>query len=1015
MAGSKPLTKKKSIILITVVFLVLTTMRIGWILYFQGPDHPYAEKGKIDFSEWEFTNDQTISLDGEWAFFPNEMIDPSSIHSHKPSHFISVPGDWQQTMPATEEGNTYGYGTYYLQIILPKSPSSYGLRVNEIVSAAHLYVNGELTGEHGYPHPSADHAKGDYGPFYVLFSNDQETVDLVLHVSNYDLPTTGGISKSIKIGTNHAIIHENQRAFTLQTMVFVIYLLHSLYAFFLYYISKGFYQRELFFYGLMLIIAGFVVLIDDDIVLYLPISVVSHLKLLGFLFITTLVTIVTSVKYMFQINSPLYKRILILYVILTSCIIFVPFDYIYFLAVGGILIYLTSFYYLFSQTIKIIQKGHPDGIYILLFITGYTSNMVWGALINFRLVDIPYYPFDFIVYVVAIACLLLTRHLRMLQLNQEQTAKLQEADQKKDEFLANTSHELRNPLHGIINIAQGILNDDTDSLSSKNREYLQLLVQIGQRMAFTLNDLLDITRLEEKTIQLKQKTLHIQPIVAGVIDMLQFMTTEKKIQFSVRIPPNFPAIYADENRLIQILYNLIHNAIKFTHKGTITIKAIVEDKTAVISVQDTGIGMSAKTIRTIFDPYEQGNEDHTLANTGIGLGLHICKQLVELHGGKISAASKQGKGSIFSFTIPLSNEADFQLAQQEIAATAVRTSIEEWNIHTEPIDGAKSTVLVVDDEAINVKVVTNMLSSHFHVLQAYSGKEALTIIQTKEVDLVVSDVMMPEMSGYTLTKEIRKDYSLSELPILLLTARHQIEDIKAGFLAGANDYVAKPVDAFELQARVQALTSLKQSVHKQLRFEAAWLQAQIKPHFLFNTLNTIASLGEIDTQRMIRLIGEFGNYLRTSFAIYNTDDLINIQDELSLIESYLYIEKERFGDRLTIHWDIETNEDLQVPPLSIQTLVENAVNHGVLKKVFGGNIWIQITKQADHYQITIKDDGIGMSSEEVNELLSDGDVHEGIGISNTNHRLKKLYNTSLKIESEPNVGTAVSFQIPIEM
>lgn len=242
-----------------------------------------------------------------------------------------------------------------------------------------------------------------------------------------------------------------------------------------------------------------------------------------------------------------------------------------------------------------------------------------------------------------------------------------------------------------------------------------------------------------------------------------------------------------------------------------------------------------------------------------------------------------------------------------------------------------------------------MLSSHFHVLQAYSGKEALTIIQTKEVDLVVSDVMMPEMSGYTLTKEIRKDYSLSELPILLLTARHQIEDIKAGFLAGANDYVAKPVDAFELQARVQALTSLKQSVHKQLRFEAAWLQAQIKPHFLFNTLNTIASLGEIDTQRMIRLIEEFGSYLRTSFAIYNTDDLISIHDELSLIESYLYIEKERFGDRLTVHWDIIEDEDIQVPPLSIQTLVENAVNHGVLKKVLGGNIWIQVSKQTDHY------------------------------------------------------------------
>lgn len=170
MAGSKPLTKKKSIILITVVFLVLTTMRIGWIIYFQVPDHSRVEKGIIDLSDWEFTDDQTLTLDGEWAFFPNEMVDPSSMQHRIPSHFISVPGDWQQAMPANEAENTYGYGTYYLQIILPEQgPSAYGLRINEIVSAAHLYLNGELTAEHGHPHPSADHAKGEYGPFYVLF------------------------------------------------------------------------------------------------------------------------------------------------------------------------------------------------------------------------------------------------------------------------------------------------------------------------------------------------------------------------------------------------------------------------------------------------------------------------------------------------------------------------------------------------------------------------------------------------------------------------------------------------------------------------------------------------------------------------------------------------------------------------------------------------------------------------------------------------------------------------------
>ena len=168
----------------------------------------------------------------------------------------------------------------------------------------------------------------------------------------------------------------------------------------------------------------------------------------------------------------------------------------------------------------------------------------------------------------------------------------------------------------------------------------------------------------------------------------------------------------------------------------------------------------------------------------------------------------------------------------------------------------------MDDDPINLQVLSTILPAEQYELETVtSGKAALARLNTKEWDLIITDVMMPHMSGYELTRSIREKYSISELPILLITARSQPEDIYTGFLAGANDYVTKPVDALELNVRVQCLTDLKDSISERLRMEAAWLQAQIQPHFLFNTINTIISLSEIDIDRMAILLDEFGYYL----------------------------------------------------------------------------------------------------------------------------------------------------------
>lgn len=265
--------------------------------------------------------------------------------------------------------------------------------------------------------------------------------------------------------------------------------------------------------------------------------------------------------------------------------------------------------------------------------------------------------------------------------------------------------------------------------------------------------------------------------------------------------------------------------------------------------------------------------------------------------------------------------------------------------------------------------------------------------------------MLPHMSGYELAKQIREQFSISELPILFLTARQQSEDIRLAFLNGANDYVKKPIEYIELKSRVDALIQVKQSSEERLRFEAAWLQAQIQPHFFFNTLNAIISLHGVDNNKMEKLLLAFGNYLQMSFDFQNVDLVVPIEYELKLVRSYLEIEQIRFGDRIQIIWDIPKGLILNVPPLSIQTLVENAIRHGISPQREGGTITIRITESVEEYKVKIIDNGAGFNT-------SGPRKQGGVGLINTEQRIKQIFGTELVIESMVGVGTTVTFIIP---
>ncbi len=289
-----------------------------------------------------------------------------------------------------------------------------------------------------------------------------------------------------------------------------------------------------------------------------------------------------------------------------------------------------------------IFRGQKDAIFLLLATISAGSSILWGVFKMIWWNYLPYYPWDVVLSFLGFASYWFKHFFQTNTELRSLSDRLQRADQVKNDFLANTSHELRNPLHGMINIVQSVLDNQTHTLDERNRSNMQLLITVGRRMSLLLNDLLDVTRLRERDIRLEKRSLKPQGVASGVLDMLRFMTDGKSLEMVISIPDHFPNVLADENRLVQIFFNLLHNAVKYTNAGTISIQADIRDGMAHIHVRDTGVGMDEETQQRIFQPYEQGTAHLTVIGDGLGLGLSISKQLIELHGGTLRVHSSSG-------------------------------------------------------------------------------------------------------------------------------------------------------------------------------------------------------------------------------------------------------------------------------------------------------------------------------------------------------------------------------------
>ncbi|WP_442602387.1 ATP-binding protein [Paenibacillus sp. KN14-4R] len=1036
MMRLKNKTTSKNIAIIILFISVLLGLRWAWAETFAASKYPHVDHGVLDMRGWDLNNSPSIPLKGEWQFYPEKFVShPDTQLAENQSRDIQVPGDWGSALN-NDSGFSYGYGTYRLRILVDPLEQPVAFWFKGIQASSAVEINGVATG--GFGNPSAN--SSGYKPKSISYTNSYfvegtTEIELLIRVANFDDPFYGGIQHTIRFGSQAAIDYVRWYSIGFQMVTFIILLLHGMYACILYLFNR---QRAFLDVVLLILAVGVSVVAGHDnlLLLWLPLNYTwgIKIKLLSLLWQTFLLLLVFR---RFSLLPPKNRWIRVYTVVLILYSVFI-------LVAGAPMVNATvdlrlfSLFYLFPfiwfvyivGTMIFRRHSDKDIVFLLLSAAGIISNLLWSLWDSLREVTVVYYPIDILAAIIGYSTYWFKKYFRHSSENTKLNEQLKEADKLKDQFLANTSHELRTPLHGIMNIAQTVVDKEKDKLNEKSLKDMELLITISRRMSHMLGDLLDVARLKEHRIVLQQEPLKIQSIVPGVIGMLKFMIEGKPVGLKINIPESLPPVWADEKRLVQILYNLLHNALKYTEKGTISVSAESRNGQAIIHISDTGVGMNEETQARVFLPYEQGSYGIS-DGRGIGLGLSICKQLVELHGGTLTVRSKLGKGSVFSFELPLANVSDIPLSHPHLHHNQITEGTDEKHaglIYPDTamgeiaasvlipplLDDKKMNILAVDDDPVNLNVLVGILSTEpYNITTATSAFEVLELLGNERWDLLIADVMMPHMSGYELTQRVREHYSVSELPVLLLTARSQPADIYTGFSSGANDYMTKPVDALELKYRIRALITLKQSINERLRMEAAYLQAQIHPHFLFNTLNSIMALSDIDTEKMQDMGDAFASFLRISFDFLNTGELVELSHELELSKAYLYIEKERFGDRLSIVWEVDPGINLLIPPLSIQPLIENAVKHGLLSQNKGGTVHIRITRHDGFTRIEVMDNGKGIEQDKVLQLLSPTiNGKGGIGFANTNRRLMQLYGQGLSIVSKPNEGTTVSFVIP---
>ena len=759
-------------------------------------------------------------LNEGWEFYWRQFLPPGQQAAAKAplATQMELPGSWTQL---TSDGTSLpptGFATYRKVVKLPSSAEQLVLRIPMVYSAYRLFVDGELAAQVGTPGTTEADTREDYGERQVILDNAGEQVELIFHISNYH-SRNAGFPKTPVLGTPGEIKQSLAAELIINSVLTGGFLLIALsqlalffirreYTYLLFSLSVGAWALQTLLSGQLLSYYGW----------HLPLAIARPLD--GFTALASGVTYLLFLSTLFPRYIPMRwtRWVALTLVIYVAVAVFFP-GMPRSLTIGWLLYFVVAMLALaLAGVVRAWLNRHPESSLILLASAVIAATaaiqIYWMNESGIRDIIV---GFGLLAAIGLHAITLARRYAQAFERTQALEADLRRADRLKDEFLANTSHELKTPLHAIIGLA--------DTLPRENpaqRKTIELIMHSGHRLARLVEDILAFTKIRNDALDIKSTPTHVAPIVEEVVTTCHPLIGQRPVRLVTRLEDNLPPVMADSDRLYQVLFNLLGNAIKFTDEGAITLSVARTGDALRFTVEDEGIGIPQEELSRMMKPYEQGQNSSLDGHGGVGLGLAISRQILLGHGSDLTLESARKGGVIASFSLPVSAEP--ANAPSSWAPKAASLEVPQNDL-PQPRSAAAASpteaparILVVDDDDTSAMVLQQQLThAGYAVERAANGPDALEAVATAPPQLVLLDVMMPGMSGLEVCQRLREDHDPSTLPVIMVTARTRPEDVLEGFNAGANDYLAKPFYQQEMLARVRAQLNIHEN--EQMRWE----------------------------------------------------------------------------------------------------------------------------------------------------------------------------------------------------
>ena len=644
---------------------------------------------------------------------------------------------------------------------------------------------------------------------------------------------------------------------------------------------------------------------------------------------------------------------------------------------------------------------------------------------------------------------------------EESNRKLKEMDQIKGRFFANISHELRTPLTLLLAPLESLLR--RFNLEPDTKDLLVTMHSNGMRLLKLINDLLDLVRLESGRMEVKREPLEVAEFVKGLASAGRQVAEDKRLRLETVVDPALGTVLGDRDKLEKIVLNLVFNALKFTPAGgRVELSAEKRGEDFVLTVTDTGMGISEKNLPHVFDRFWQADGSSNRKYQGVGIGLALVKELVEIQDGKVTVQSQEGNGTTFTVTLPYrkaepalkpSPEATPQTAPDTAADGGTVTS-EEWlaNLYRRaelfpaltplqsslrPVEtsrnGSLPTILVADDEPDMLRFLKSQLSTHYRVLEAVDGQQAIEKASQFLPDIILLDMMMPEKDGLQACREIRALTPTQSIPIVLLTARADDETKLAALSAGASDFLTKPFSTTELHVRIKNLVESHQyqrKVSKQNQVLESTIEQLKDTETQLVQTEKLASLGrmsagiihEINNPLNFATTGLFtlrkkGKYLAPEQQEEYQDILKDVEEGINRVKTIVtdlrmfthpetesrdqvevpevvaaalrflsaeWKDKVRIEQKLADHQAVWANKNMLIHALL--NLLQNSMD-ALKTKSFENEqptIWIEGRLERGKSLLVVRDNGTGIDAEHLNKIFdpffTTKDVGAGMGM-----------------------------------